>query len=279
MRYRWIVAATCCIVWAVGMTIVHHQVHASQSAAAGSAAESEGTALFNQNCAVCHGADGRGGERAPDIASRPDIVALSDAQLTGIITKGIMSAGMPSFGHLGSGKIQLLVAHLRVLQGISNTVNSPLPGNAQAGKAIFFANGSCSSCHTVDGSGGFLGNDLSKYARGRTAAAIEAAIAHPDNSNSSWHLMTIRTSAGAIYRGLIRTQDNFTVILQSKDGSFHAIPRRSILGITDSGRSIMPQNYSEKLTGSQMNDLVSYLMKSARSIKLISDQPYSRTVR
>ena len=37
-----------------------------------------GAQQFARNCAGCHGADGRGGDKAPAIATMPSVVALSD---------------------------------------------------------------------------------------------------------------------------------------------------------------------------------------------------------
>ena len=68
------------------------------------------SALFAQNCAACHGSDGRGGERAPNIATRQDVVSMPDARLRAIISDGIPSAGMPSFSVLGEKQVDSIVA-------------------------------------------------------------------------------------------------------------------------------------------------------------------------
>jgi len=36
-------------------------------------AQPPGAAIFASNCATCHGADGRGGEHAPNIATAPEV--------------------------------------------------------------------------------------------------------------------------------------------------------------------------------------------------------------
>jgi cytochrome c oxidase cbb3-type subunit 3 len=36
-------------------------------------AQPPGAAIFASNCAGCHGADGRGGEHAPNIATTPEV--------------------------------------------------------------------------------------------------------------------------------------------------------------------------------------------------------------
>ena len=59
-------------------------------------AQPPGAAIFASNCATCHGADGRGGEHAPNIATAPQVQHLKDRELAGIQRYGSFGAGMPS---------------------------------------------------------------------------------------------------------------------------------------------------------------------------------------
>lgn len=52
-------------------------------------AQQPGALTFASNCAACHGADGRGGEHAPNIATAPEVQHLADTDLAGIIRNGI----------------------------------------------------------------------------------------------------------------------------------------------------------------------------------------------
>ena len=63
-------------------------------------AQPPGGAIFASNCAGCHGADGRGGEHAPNIATAPEVQHMTDRELAGIIRYGIAGAGMPAFSSL-----------------------------------------------------------------------------------------------------------------------------------------------------------------------------------
>lgn len=221
--------------------------------------------MFSEDCAACHGTDGRGGERAPNIATSHEIVSLSDAQLSSIIDKGILSAGMPGFGYLGPEKIRDLVEYLRQLQGIAKNRNVPLPGDPGAGQEIFFRNDSCSSCHAIHGRGGFLGDDLTGYARGRSIASIEQAVAHPVTPGNSGSLVTVQTAGGATISGAVRAQDNFNLVVQSEEGEYRNISRDQVKEIKPSVRGVAIQNYGKSLTHKQMNDLVSYLIQVAGS--------------
>lgn len=235
-----------------------------------SAKKSEGAILFSQNCASCHGSDGGGGEHAPNIASQHEVVSATDAQLKDTVGKGIPEAGMPSFDYLGDEKVDELVAYLRILQGLGGGGHTALPGDPAAGEAIFFGKTSCSNCHMVDGRGGFLGEDLTGYARGRAAAAIRAAIVNPASSpGGGGRLTSIAMSDGTKYEGVIRAENNFTVVLQTEDGAFHSISRDRIAKLDGNGSSLMPRDYGKRFTPKKLDDVVSYLMMSVKPIEAV----------
>jgi cytochrome c oxidase cbb3-type subunit III len=137
---------------------VHAQLHAAQAAspqehAPSSSGNSDaGAKTFSTYCSGCHGADGRGGERAPNIATTRNIVAMSDDDLESIVKKGVSGSGMPSFSFLGDQEIHNVISHLRNLQG-KNSV-AKINGDPQAGHALFFGQAGCSQCHMVKGEGG-----------------------------------------------------------------------------------------------------------------------------
>jgi cytochrome c oxidase cbb3-type subunit III len=233
-----------------------------------SSRKNEGALLFSQNCASCHGSDGGGGEHAPNIASRHEVVAATDAQLKDTVGKGIPEAGMPSFDYLGDEKVDELVAYLRTLQGVGGGAQTALPGDAAAGGTVFFGKAACSSCHMVRGKGGFLAEDLSEYAAGRSVGAIRAAIVNPGASaERGGHLASVALSDGTKYEGVMRAQNNFTVVLQTKDGAFHSISRDRIATLGISKEPLMPGDYGKTLTTKELNDVVSYLIESAKPMK------------
>jgi cytochrome c oxidase cbb3-type subunit III len=233
------------------------------------AGDSEGSLMFRQNCSSCHGSDGRGGERAPNIATQHDVISATDAQLKDVIGKGIPEAGMPSFDYLGNEKVTKLVAYLRVLQGVGGAARTQLPGDPSAGEGIFFGKASCSNCHMVHGRGGFISEDLTDYAKGRTVDAIRKAIVDPATTpDDGGRLTSVVMGDGTKYTGVIRAQNNFTIVLQSEDGAYHNIARDRVAKM-DSG-ILMPRDYGQTLTPKELDDVVSFLMKSATPVQPIS---------
>jgi len=73
---------------------------------------SAGRVVFEQACARCHGADGRGGEMGPGIATR--IPLKTDRELTTLVRAGLPAKGMPAF-QFSDTELRQLVAFVRTL--------------------------------------------------------------------------------------------------------------------------------------------------------------------
>ena len=205
-----------------------------------------GKQTFASTCANCHGLDGRGGERAPDISERPRVQQLSDDQLFKIIENGIPETGMPAFRSLRSPAIKAVVAYLRTLQGAKWAVN--LPGDPAHGETIFTGKAGCSGCHMVAGKGGFIASDLSAYARAHTVEQIRKEITTPPTSNHRARMVTATARSGEKYTGRIRNEDNFSLQLQTLDGMFHFLAKSEIETLEYSSQPLMPSDYGSTLS-------------------------------
>lgn len=233
---------------------------AQDRASANPAGESQGSALFASNCAVCHGADGRGGEHAPDIATASDVQRLSDKNLSDIVKNGINGTGMPGFGELGQDKILALVNYLRTLQGKNRAIT--LPGNAESGEKLFFGKAQCSVCHMAQGKGGFIASDLSYSDSDTSADRLRQVILEPVNALPvQKKAVTVITIDGQKYIGALRVQDNFSISIQTMDGAFHYFPKSQLTSLDIGTRSLMPDDYRSRLSDAEINDLVSYLIR------------------
>src|SRR5260370_12968630 len=83
----------------------------------------DGRKTFESVCATCHGLDGKGGERGPNVATRAEVQRLSDEETLRILRAGIPAAGMPAVGALGLPKMKTLMGVFGVLQGGRKTVS------------------------------------------------------------------------------------------------------------------------------------------------------------
>jgi putative heme-binding domain-containing protein len=220
-----------------------------------------GKGTFNSNCGACHGLDGRGSEKGPNIAGSVNVRHSPDDRVFAIISSGIPGTGMPAFRKLGEQQIRSVVSYLRILQG--EFEGRTLPGDATRGKSIFFGKGECSNCHTISGAGGFLGPDLSAYGSAMSAKAIRDEIVRPARvERNGYRSAVVTTSQGDRLEGVIRNEDNFSLQLQTKDGSFHFLQKSELHAVERSGQSLMPTDYRERLSLPELNDLVSYLMNA-----------------
>jgi cytochrome c6 len=81
---------------------------------ASSAVAQDAASTYKAKCAMCHGADGKGGKMGTRDFASADVKAESDAQLVDIVTKG--KDKMPSYsGKLKDTEIKDLVAYIRTL--------------------------------------------------------------------------------------------------------------------------------------------------------------------
>jgi cytochrome c oxidase cbb3-type subunit III len=230
-----------------------------------SAAEN-GRKTFESVCATCHGLDGRGGERGPNIATRAEVQQLSEEETLRILQEGIPATGMPAFGALGMAKIKAVLSYLRTLQGGGKAVL--IRGDPQKGKSLFFGKAGCGNCHMVQGAGGFLGADLSSYGSTVSIAEIRSAITDPNKDlDPQARTVVVTTRQGTQFAGVARNEDNFSLQLQSADGTFHLFARTDLEHIEYQPRSLMPSDYGSVLSASELDDLVSYLFSAARTTK------------
>jgi cytochrome c oxidase cbb3-type subunit III len=222
-------------------------------------AQRPGAAIFAANCAGCHGADGRGGEHGPNIATAPEVQHLLDRELAGIIRYGISGAGMPAFSSLKQQEVADVVAYLRVLQGRGDIVK--LPGDPKEGEALFFGKAQCSDCHMVKGKGGFIGSDLSFYGAEAKPDQIRAIILDPNkNLPADKKATTVVTITGQKITGMLKVRDNFSLSIQTPDGVYHYLPNSELAHVDLYSHSLMPAGST--LSGKEVDDLVSYLLRT-----------------
>ena len=235
------------------------------------AADSQAKSTYESICASCHGLDGHGGERGPDIASRPEVADKKDAELAEILKNGKTAGGMPAFGGFGDTRIAGLVAYLRILQGRGG--ESPVPGDPANGKALFFGKAKCGNCHLAGGQGGFFAEDLTSYASRMNSSEVRAKILNPDKDlDPRRGMVNVVLADSSTLSGTVRNEDNFSLQLQTPDGVFHLLSKTDIRTQTYTGKSAMPTNYGSTLSPAEMDDLVSYLLRVSKSKNKKSEQ-------
>jgi putative heme-binding domain-containing protein len=227
-----------------------------------------GARRYQEYCAACHGADGKGGDKAASLATSDSVRNRTEAELFRIVHEGTPD-GMPPFAQIGDANIAAVVLYLRRLASSSlppETAAAPAAeGDAKAGRVLYFGRAQCSACHMMKGQGGFAAPDLTAYARNRTAEMVRRAITAPaEESAPVVRFATATTKDGLTLTGLVRYEDAFTLTLQTQDGRFHFLEQKDLTAVRDAGHLLMPRDYGTLLTASELNDVVTFLMVSGK---------------
>ena len=273
LSYRhFLCVAVASVFFAAGVLVLQAVAQNTKSPArknqAGDSAAENGRKTFESVCATCHGLDGRGGERGPNITTRAEVQQLSDEETLHVLQTGIPMAGMPAFGALGAPKINAVLAYLRVLQGEGKA--SPILGDVKRGKLLFFGKARCANCHMIGGLGGFIGADLSSYGSNGSAKEIRTAITDPNQDlDPRERAVLVTTREGRQFTGIARNEDNFSLQLQTLDGTFHLLPKTDLAHFEYLPKSLMPSDYGSVLSATELDDLVSYLVHAARAAKKV----------
>jgi hypothetical protein len=89
---------------------------------------------------------------------------------------------------------------------------------------------------------------------------MRAIILDPDkNLPADQKATTVVTSAGQRITGMLRLNNNFSLSLQTLDGSFHFLPKSELAQVDVGSRSLMP---ATTLNTKEVDDLVSYLLRA-----------------
>ncbi|MGB2636553.1 MAG: c-type cytochrome [Candidatus Acidiferrum sp.] len=230
-----------------------------------------GAQRFMEYCAGCHGADAKGGDKAPALISAANPVKRSDSELFGIVHDGT-KGGMPAFSQIGDANIKALVQFLRRLENNSvsksGSAEIAATGDVDAGRALYFGKAQCSNCHLMQGKGGFIAQSLTDYGRNHAADEILHAITTPDSPLvPSSQVVTVTTKTGQKLAGVLRNEDNFNLELQSEDGRYHSMARSDVTEVHYTGHSLMPVDYGKRLSPKELNDVVSFLMAADKNTR------------
>ena len=211
---------------------------AAQSSSSPAALIAEGRKTFELRCGACHGGDGRGGERAPDIVTTRSARRRNAEQVRKLIREGIPDAGMPGFD-LPENELAALVTFYRSLTSPASQTTPP--GDAEAGERLFFGKANCHTCH-VRGDGGIVGPDLSAVGARLTLAELQSALQDPGaDIADGYDEMEVKLKDGELVRGFARNESDFDLQLQTIDGRFRSIRSDQIAEKSRKPGSLMPR--------------------------------------
>jgi cytochrome c oxidase cbb3-type subunit 3 len=126
--------------------------------------------LYAQNCAGCHGAEGRGG--AAIALANPEYLAIVDENaMHNVVANGVRGTSMPAFAQSAGGmltdeQISVITSGMFSRWGRKGILDGSNPPSYAAKTAANAANGElayrtyCASCHGPEGQGGRKGSPI-----------------------------------------------------------------------------------------------------------------------
>ncbi|MBI3665257.1 MAG: c-type cytochrome [Acidobacteria bacterium] len=224
------------------------------------AAMAAGKKLFAEACGTCHGTTGHGG-RGPNLADGKIVQPAKNKQLFDSIRKGVAGTEMPPCS-LEDEKIWQLVAFLRDMT--ANAFETEVPGDAAAGKALFFGKARCAECHMIRGQGGLMGPDLANIGLTRSVEKLREAILQPDAEvDPSFRGVTVVTVDGRKIEGVARNYSNYSIQVVDREGRLHLLERREWRELDWHKKSLMPDNYAQTLSSTEVQDLLAFLSRQS----------------
>jgi len=226
------------------------------SVAAPTSLSEAGGALFQQNCAFCHGRDAQGGETGPDLTQSKLVRRdRSGDEISKVIREG-RSGKMPPFS-FSPQEVRGIIAFIREREAESAAhpggrrgvaVADLQTGNAAAGKHYFEGAGGCTKCHSATG-------DLAGIASRHEGLDLEERMLYPPNATSR---VTVTLPSGKTVSGMLAYRDEFTVGLRDAKGVYHSWPVSRVHSTVESPVEAHVDLFP-KYTDEDIHNLMAYL--------------------
>ncbi len=230
---------------------------------------------FRSNCAFCHGLGARGGGRGPDLTRAQKRHGNSDSELFRTINEGVPGTAMPPNGATQQGvgmtdtEIWQVIAYIRSVQ-----VKAPAqaPGDAAHGKALFFGDAVCYTCHMVAGKGGRLGPDLTATGSARAADYLVDSVRNPSRRlaqgiseamkefSQEYETVKVETADGHKFVGVVLNEDHFTLQMMDLREQVHLFEKDKLRSYEKSRESLMPAYDQKLLSDKDLQDIIAFLL-------------------
>jgi quinoprotein glucose dehydrogenase len=134
-------------------------------------------------------------------------------------------------------------------------------GNVERGRVLFYerASLSCVRCHTIGGTGGQVGPNLSRIGLDKNAEYLLEAIVLPNQTIAKdFEGVLVQTLDGGSFSGIIKEETDEKLVLLNADGNLVTIPMEDVDQMVP-GKSSMPEDLTKYLTKFELRDLIAFL--------------------
>jgi putative heme-binding domain-containing protein len=142
---------------------------------------------------------------------------------------------------------------------VTTPAESPLVngGDWTSGRALFFGDAKCSTCHTVKGEGGNLGPNLSNLVHVNPESVLQDIVEPSARINPDHVSYVIQTKSGDTISGLVRQEADKVLVYESLD-KVTTLARDDVQELRPSRISLMPEGYKD-LGEQKLRDLLTFL--------------------
>jgi cytochrome c oxidase cbb3-type subunit 3 len=184
-------------------------------------AVARGKAVYDVNCAFCHGEDARGGDNGPNLIRGEVVLNDNDGETIGkVLATGRLAEGMPKFDFTPAqvADVSAFLHSFRV-GGYDASRNRPatiVVGDAKAGEAYFKSK--CVACHSASGDLKGIG---ARITDGRTLQQrwLMPTGGGRGGGQGTPTTVTVTLVSGSKVEGRLGRIDDFIVTLTEADGT------------------------------------------------------------
>lgn len=213
-------------------------------------------------CSACHGVTGEGG-RGPNLVAAAGVKKASDQELFAVIKDGIPGSDMPP-SPLEEERVWQLAAYVRSLS--APAIRQNVPGDREAGRLLFYGEAGCTRCHMVRGEGGYLGPDLTNLGVTLNLARIREGLLDPNKRFAKgFDPVTVTLADGTRIEGVAKNYSNYALQILDGAGRLHFLANDETAAIEFLDNSWMPADYSSRLSGDEIQDILAFLSRLSLS--------------
>ena len=222
-----------------------------------------GAQLYGLACAGCHGPSGEGG-RGPNLVIGPAAQNKRPTQIYTAIKNGVPGGDMPPFGNMPDEQLWQMTAYVSSLSRPAYEVD--VPGDAEAGKALYFGKAGCANCHMIRGEGGSLGPDLSNAGLQNYVVQLREGVLEPNKRiTPGFDPVRLITNSGEMIEGVAKNYTNYSIQLVDRVGRLHLLPTTGLKEILFLKNSWMP-DLTKRFSDDELQNILAFVSRQATRI-------------
>ena len=223
-----------------------------------------GEQLYSIACSGCHGPGGEGG-RGPNLVIGPAAQNKKPTQIYSAIKIGVPGGDMPPFGSMSEEQLWQMTAYVSSLSRPAYEVD--VPGDPEAGKALYHGKAGCSNCHMIRGAGGSLGPDLSNAGLQNYVLQLREGVLEPNKRiTPGFDPVRVVTDSGETIEGVAKNYTNYSIQLLDRSGTLHLLDTGGLKEVVFLKDTWMPANLTDRFSDDEIQNILAFVSRQAARI-------------